>query len=101
MSRALARNVNFYDGATGTHLGGVKQNGSITNANFFHMLMDILLDVDGIVSIRSRETGQLMPLNTDRLEVGDYDLFCLRGESFFGNILMSNQANLTRQCQTD
>ncbi|KAJ6146185.1 hypothetical protein N7497_008167 [Penicillium chrysogenum] len=51
------RNVNFYDGLTGAHLGGVRQNGSITDANFFHMLMDVLLKVDGI-SIHHRGTGQ-------------------------------------------
>lgn len=75
------RNVNFYDGLTGAHLGGVRQNGSITNANFFHMLMDVLLEADGIISIHHRGTGQRMPMNTDRLSEGDYDIFCPRGES--------------------
>lgn len=75
------RNVNFYDGLTGAHLGGVRQNGSITNANFFHMLMDVLLEADGIISIDHRGTGQRMPMNTDRLAEGDYDIFCPRGES--------------------
>ncbi|KAF3023218.1 hypothetical protein E8E15_002528 [Penicillium rubens] len=69
------RNVNFYDGLTGAHLGGVRQNGSITNANFFHKLMDVLLKVDGI-SIHHRGTGQRMPMNTDRLAEGDYDIVC-------------------------
>ncbi|KAJ5921812.1 hypothetical protein N7516_009515 [Penicillium verrucosum] len=73
------RNVNFYDGLTGAHLGGVRQNGSITNANFFHMLMDVLLEANGIISIHHRETGQRMPMNTDRLSEGDYDIFCPRG----------------------
>lgn len=76
--------MNFYDGSTGARLGGVRQNGSITNANFFHMLMDVLLVVDGIISIRFRGTGQLMLMNTDRLEEGDYDIFCPQGESLFG-----------------
>jgi hypothetical protein len=83
MFRSSTRNVNFYDGVTGAHLGGLTQNGSITNANFLHMLMDVLLVVDGMVSIRLRETGQPMPLNTDRLAEGDYDIFCPRGESLF------------------
>jgi hypothetical protein len=52
MPRFSRRNVNFYDGSTGAHLGGVRQNGSITNANLFQMLMDVLLVVDGIISIR-------------------------------------------------
>jgi hypothetical protein len=83
MSRSGLRNVNFYDGSTGVHLGGVRQNGSITNANFFHMLMDVLLVVDVIISIRFKGTGQPMPMNTDPLAEGDYDIFCPRGQSLF------------------
>lgn len=80
-SRVSLRNVNYYNGQTGDHLGGVRQNGSITNANFFHMLMDILLVVDGIITISNRATGEQMPLNTDRLAEGDYNIFPSSGES--------------------
>jgi hypothetical protein len=76
--------VNFFDGSTGAHLGGVRQNGSITNSNFFHMLMDILLVVEAMITIKSRATGQQIPLNTEPLEVGDYDIFCPRGK-FYNN----------------
>ncbi|OQD87448.1 hypothetical protein PENSOL_c077G06768 [Penicillium solitum] len=31
-----------------------------------------------MVTIKSRATGQQMPLNTEPLEVGDYDIFCAR-----------------------
>ena len=31
------RNVHFFDGSTGDMLGGLFQNGSITQANFIHL----------------------------------------------------------------
>ncbi|KAJ5822657.1 hypothetical protein N7447_004997 [Penicillium robsamsonii] len=71
MSRSSRRNVNFYNGSTGAHLGGVRQNGSISNANFFHMLMDVILVVDEPISIHFGETGERMPMNTDQLTEGD------------------------------
>ncbi|KAJ5576592.1 hypothetical protein N7535_003518 [Penicillium sp. DV-2018c] len=79
MSRSRSRNVNFFDGSTGDHLGGVRQNGSITNINFFHMLMDTLLIVESTITIKSRTTGQPILLDTEPLEVGDYDIFCPQG----------------------
>lgn len=82
MSRSQLRNVNFFDGSTGAHLGGVRQNGSITNDNFFHMLMDVLLVVEATITIKSRGTGQPIPLNTDPLDVVDYDIFCPRSKLY-------------------
>ncbi|KAJ5541442.1 hypothetical protein N7494_006518 [Penicillium frequentans] len=79
MDRSDWRNVNFYDGATGAHLGGVRQNGSITQANFFHMLTNVLLVVDAPISIRFRGTNVLMQSNTDPLAAGDYNIFCAQG----------------------
>jgi hypothetical protein len=75
------RNVHYYDTQTDTQLGGVFQSGSITNANFFHMLSHVLLDFEGNITIRSRTTDQLMPLNNDRLETGDYNISSSSGES--------------------
>ena len=75
MSSVVWRNVNFYNGTTGAHLGGLHQNGSITNANFFHILMDHLLVVETIVTIHFRGTGQRMPMNTNRLAIGESFLF--------------------------
>lgn len=82
MSRSRSRNVNFFDGSTGAQLGGVRQNGSITNINFFHMLMDTLLIVEATITIKSRATGQPILLNTEPLEVGDYDIFCPQGKFY-------------------
>jgi hypothetical protein len=64
------------------------------------MLMDILLVVDGIISVHSRGTGQLMPMNTYRLAEGDYDVICPRGESDSDEIIR-NQANFVRKYQTN
>lgn len=44
------------------------------------MLMGVLLIVDGIISIRVRGTDRPMPVNTDPLAEGDYNVFCPRGE---------------------
>lgn len=86
------RNVNFYNGSTGAHLGGVRQNGSMTTANFFDMLMNVLLDVEATISIHLRGTSVLILINSNRLAEGDYDIFCPQGESLFLGV--RNQANL-------
>jgi hypothetical protein len=80
MSCARARNVWFYDGLTNELLGGVQQNGSITNENFFEMLTSILLVVDTPTTIYSRDTGQQITLNDEPLEKGHYDIFCAGGK---------------------
>lgn len=47
------RNLNFYNGSTGFHLGGVRKNGSITNANFFDMLTNVWLEVEAVNSVQN------------------------------------------------
>jgi hypothetical protein len=101
MSRSRSRNVNFFDGSTGDHLGGVRQNGSITNINFFHMLMDTLLIVESTITIKSRTTGQPILLDTEPLEVGDYDIFCPQGKFYENyNKAITNLSNSIRYHQT-
>ncbi|KAJ6021094.1 hypothetical protein N7540_006598 [Penicillium herquei] len=68
------RNVRFFDGRTGSLLGGFFQNGSITNENFFSMLIDVILVVDAVPRIISRSTGQILPRDTNPLATGDYDI---------------------------
>lgn len=87
------RNVNFYNGSTGAHLGGVRQNGSMTTANFFDMLMNVLLDVEATISIHLRGTSVLILINSNRLAEGDYDISCPQGESLFLGV--RNQTNLS------
>lgn len=50
---------------------GVRQNGSITNINFFNMLTDILLVAEAPIAIKSRDAGHPLPLNTEPLTAGD------------------------------
>jgi hypothetical protein len=79
-SRSSRRNMNFYDGSPDAYLGGVIQNSSITNANSFYVLIDILLIVARIISIHFKGIRQLMLINTERLIEGYYDISCPRGE---------------------
>lgn len=79
--RSHGRNINFFNGQTGEHLGGVIQNGSISNENFFDMLMYTLLDVETQITIRSRATGQSLTSDSRPLELGGYDIFCPRGKT--------------------
>lgn len=89
MSCARARNVWFYNGLTHELLGGVQQNRSITNENFFEMLTTILLIVDTPITIFSRATDQPILLNDEPLAKGHYDIFCAGGKytaEFVSNI---------------
>lgn len=89
--RLHGRNINFFNGQTGEHLGGVLQNGSISNETFFDMLMYTLLDVDKQIIIRSRATGQSLPSDSNPLETGEYDIFCPGGK------LHKNSMNITNR----
>ncbi|GIJ98715.1 hypothetical protein Aspvir_000835 [Aspergillus viridinutans] len=93
MSCARARNVWFYNGLTHELLGGVQQNGSITNENFFEMLTSILLIVDTPITIYSRATGQPILLNDEPLQKGHYDIFCAGGD-----IKLTDETPVLRTC---
>lgn len=43
MGRNKGRNIHFYNGDTGELLGGLYQNGSVTEDLFLTMLTDVLL----------------------------------------------------------
>ncbi|KAG0636795.1 hypothetical protein HOY80DRAFT_890698 [Tuber brumale] len=78
-NRALQRNVSFY-GTTNPQeaLGGLVQNGSITEANFLDIL-GILLVVDGVVSpLRAQErmSGHIVSRTDVPLKTGVYDIYC-------------------------
>lgn len=78
-SRSSPRNVFFYDGTTGDLLGGLKQNGSVTQANFFDMLVNTLLAVTRPISITSQATGQAIAPSHVPLAEGNYDIICTGG----------------------
>ena len=76
-SRAPQRNTNFYD-ATNPEvvLGGLRQNGSITEANFLSFL-DILLVTQGrTVRVQARISGHIVTRTNIPLATGAYDIYC-------------------------
>jgi len=76
LNRVPCRNIHICDGATGATLGGVRQNGSITEANFLWMLTHILL-VGGVpFSVRHRDSGQAISSTNNPIEPGIYDILC-------------------------
>jgi hypothetical protein len=75
MDRALFRNVHFFDAATSTILGGVRQNGSITEANFLKMLA-IVLVTEVPIRVQERISGHIVSMTSDALQTGTYDVYC-------------------------
>ncbi|KAG0133141.1 HNH endonuclease-domain-containing protein [Tuber indicum] len=77
-NRALQRNVSFYDATNpGKALGGLVQNGSITEANFLDIL-GILLVVDGVGPLRVQErmSSRIVSRTDVPLKTGVYDIHC-------------------------
>ncbi|KAG0136489.1 hypothetical protein HOY82DRAFT_576493 [Tuber indicum] len=79
INRPLSRNVSFYDATNPVEvLGGLVQNGSITEANFLDML-GILLVVDGgTLHVQERVSGCIVSRTNAPLRTGAYDIYCDR-----------------------
>ncbi|KAG0636814.1 hypothetical protein HOY80DRAFT_1017240 [Tuber brumale] len=76
LNRFLPRNVKFYDATNPDEvLGGLVQNGSITEANFLDML-GILLVVGSPISVQERESSHILSRTEVPLQVGVYDIYC-------------------------
>lgn len=74
LNRAKCRNVHIYHGASNEILGGMRQNGSITEAVFLKILNDILLVTNEPFKVVQRSSGcTIMPTN-NILELGNYDV---------------------------
>ena len=77
-SRSALRNTHFYD-ATNPEavLGGFRQNGSITEANFLSFL-DILLvtQEECTVRVQARISGYVVTRTNNPLATGVYDIYC-------------------------
>lgn len=81
------RNVHFFDGSTGDMLGGLFQNGSITQANFIHMLSIVLVIVPNphiepasfaaLGSFTVEMAGQTISQTNKPLTPGDYKIYAL------------------------
>lgn len=57
LNRAKCRNVHIYHGASNEILGGMRQNGSITEAVFLKILNDILLVTNEPFKVVQRSSG--------------------------------------------
>ncbi|KAI5811158.1 HNH endonuclease-domain-containing protein [Peziza echinospora] len=77
--RSHFRNIHFYDGTKNNEpdaLGGLIQNGSITEANFLDMLGILLVTEGAPIRVEHRTSGHVISRTHDRLEVGVYDIYC-------------------------
>lgn len=83
--RSLLRNVHFFDGSTGDRLGGLCQNGSVTQASFLSMLSNILVIAPGPITVKARVSGQTITPTNDPLAHGDYDLYASSSGKYHNN----------------
>ena len=75
-NRALGRNVSFYNASNpSVALGGLIQNGSVTEANFLDMI-GIVLVADTPLRVQKRTSGHIVARTDNPLEAGEYDLYC-------------------------
>ena len=75
-NRFTFRNVHIYNGLTRELLGGLKQNGSVTEATFLYMLNDILLITDAPLEVKQRDSERIILPTSNALDIGIYDVYC-------------------------
>lgn len=56
-------------------LGGLIQNGSVTEANFLEML-GILLITETPIRVQKRGTSHIITSTNNQLGLGEYDVYC-------------------------
>lgn len=75
IDRSLGRNVHFYDASRpGIALGGLIQNGSVTEANFLDMI-GILLITEAPPRVQERTSGHIVMATNNSLGLGEYDFY--------------------------
>jgi hypothetical protein len=76
--RSHFRNVRFFDEANpDVVLGGLVQNGSVTEKNFLVMLdMVLLATTTAPIRVCAKDTGRVVAMVDTRLDAGDYMLSC-------------------------
>ncbi|KZF23834.1 hypothetical protein L228DRAFT_282514 [Xylona heveae TC161] len=84
-NRAPIRNVHFYNASTGEVLGGVYQQGSLTQATIIWILKNVLLIVEHDWHMKNRESGSTIEPTSSPLTAGDYDIYCS------GDIKLTNE----------
>ncbi|KAG0136014.1 HNH endonuclease-domain-containing protein [Tuber indicum] len=95
-NRSHFRHVQFYDPSSSDSnaLGGFIQNGSVTEANFLHML-GIVLVVEAPILAQHRISGHVVSGINSRLAVGTYDIHCdspvqLSNEPWIHRVILYN-----------
>ncbi|KAG0138778.1 hypothetical protein HOY82DRAFT_544825 [Tuber indicum] len=75
--RSAFRNTRFYD-ATNPEvvLGGFRQNGSITEANFLSIIEILIVTEGKPVCVQARISGHVVTANNKPLVAADYDIYC-------------------------
>lgn len=73
--RSLFRNIHLYVASTGEPIGGLWQEGSLTEGNLLGMLGQILLIIDEDWTVRHRASGQIVGPSDNPAATGDYDLY--------------------------
>ncbi|KAG0634179.1 hypothetical protein HOY80DRAFT_987738 [Tuber brumale] len=77
LNRSLPRNVSFYDATNPDEvLGGLVQNGSITEANFLDMLGILLVVGVSPIRVQERMSSHIVSRTEVPLQVGVYDIYC-------------------------
>jgi hypothetical protein len=76
INRVPFRNIHFIEDSTGRTLGGLRQNGSVTEANFLWILAHILIVGGAPFSVSHRETGRAISSTNNPLELGTYHIHC-------------------------
>ncbi|KAG0640477.1 hypothetical protein HOY80DRAFT_1135946 [Tuber brumale] len=77
VNRSLPRNVSFYDAAhPDVALGGLVQNGSITEANFLDILGILLVVKGSPLRVQGRISSHVVSRTDVPLEMGVYDIYC-------------------------
>ena len=74
MDRVAFRNVFIFNANTGVLLGGVRQNGSLTEANFLFILIRVLLITTAPFQVVQRTSGRVISSIDDSLQEGEYDV---------------------------
>ena len=67
--------MHFYNALAHDPLGGLVQNGSVTEANFLDMLIGILLVTNAPIRVQERTSGHHVTRTNNQLQPGHYDIY--------------------------
>ncbi|KAG0135913.1 hypothetical protein HOY82DRAFT_551108 [Tuber indicum] len=95
-SLSLLHNVSFYDAAHPDFaLGGLVQNGSITEANFLDILKILIVVKGSPLRVQSRMSSHIVSRTDAPLKTGIYDIYC------DASIQVSDEACIHRSISPD